>query len=107
MTSTNGTLTREDPAPGRHVDEPARRRAGPTTVAIPPQAVHVPIAAPRSCSSAKVAAISASDAGVSRALVTPCSARAATSGSIVGASAQRSDARPKRATPSAKIRRCP
>ena len=80
---------------------------GPITDAIPPQAVHVPIATLRFFSSAKVVAISASDAGVNNALVIPWRARAATSVSIVGASAQRSDARPKEPTPIAKIRRCP
>ena len=80
---------------------------GPRMAAIPPHAVHVPIAAPRSASSSKVVTITASEAGVSSALATPCSARAATSVSIVGATAQSSDATPKPATPSEKMRRSP
>ena len=54
---------------------------------MPDHAVHEPIAAPRS-SGGKVATITASALGVSSAPNTPCSARPATSTSIVGASAQ-------------------
>ena len=53
---------------------------------MPAHAVHEPIAAPRS-SGGKVATITASALGVSSAPKTPCSARPATSTSIVGASA--------------------
>ena len=60
--------------------------SGPTTIAIPPHAVHVPIAAPRS-SAGKVAVMIASDAGTSSAPAHPCSARATISSSAVGASA--------------------
>ena len=49
--------------------------SGPSTVPIPPHAVHAPIARPRSAGG-KVAAITASAAGVSSAPNTPCSARA-------------------------------
>ena len=76
------------------------------TVAIAPNAVHVPIAAPR-CSSEKVAAITASELGVSRAPATPCRALAPTSSPSVGATAHSSEVIPNPATPSAKIRRSP
>ena len=51
--------------------------------------------------------ITASALGMSSAPKTPCSARAATSNSIVGASAHSTDAAPKPATPVAKTRRSP
>ena len=51
--------------------------------------------------------MTASALGVSSAPATPCSARAAISASIVGATAQTSDSKPKPATPSAKTRRSP
>ena len=51
------------------------------TIAMPPHAVHEPIAAPRS-SGGKVATMTASALGVSSAPNTPCSARPATSTSI-------------------------
>ena len=81
-------------------------KSGPTTVETPLHAVHVPIAAPRS-SPSNVAAITASELGVSSAPAIPCTARAPMSRFDVGASAQRSDAAPKAPTPSAKIRRSP
>ncbi len=59
--------------------------SGPSTVPMPLHAVHAPIARPRS-SGGKVAAITASAAGVSTAPHTPWSARETTSSSIVGAS---------------------
>ena len=80
--------------------------SGPSTVPIPPHAVHVPIALPRS-SGGNVAMMTASAAGVSSAPKTPWSARAATSSSIVGASAQNSDVTPNPATPSMNMRRSP
>ena len=80
--------------------------SGPITLAIAPNAVHVPIAAPRS-SSSKVATITASELGVSSAPATPWSARAAISTPIEGASAHSSEAAPKPATPSVKMRRSP
>ena len=79
---------------------------GPSRLPIPPQAVHAPTALPRS-SGGKVVTITASAAGVSTAPETPWSARAATSTSIVGASAQSSEVAPKPATPSANTRRSP
>ena len=51
--------------------------AGPSTVAIPVQAVQVPTACPRAGPS-KVAATIASEPGTSRAPAIPCRARAAT-----------------------------
>ncbi len=80
--------------------------SGPSTVPIPPQAVQAPTALPRS-SGGNAATMTASAAGVSRAPQTPCSARARTSSSIVGASAQSSEVTPKPATPRAKTRRSP
>ena len=79
---------------------------GPSTVPIPPHAVQAPTALPRS-SGGKVETITASAAGVSSAPATPWSARAATSTSMVGASAQISEVTPKADTPSAKTRRSP
>ena len=73
---------------------------------MPPQAVQAPTALPRS-SGGKVATIIASAAGVSSAPNTPWSARATTSSSIVGASAQNSDVTPKPPTPSVNMRRSP
>ena len=55
--------------------------------AIPPQAVQDPIAAPRSVRG-KAATMIASELGVSSAPAAPCSARAAISVPIVGATAQ-------------------
>ena len=49
--------------------------SGPSTVAIPPHAVQLPIAGPRSDSS-NVATITASALGTSSAPATPCNARA-------------------------------
>jgi hypothetical protein len=80
--------------------------SGPSTVPIPPQAVQAPTALPRS-SGGKVATMTASAAGVSSAPNTPWSARASTSSSIVGATAQKSDVMPKPATPAMYIRRSP
>ena len=73
---------------------------------MPPQAVQEPIAAPRS-DSGKTATMIASEAGVSSAPETPCSARATTSSSTVGASEHSSEATPKPATPSVNTRRSP
>ena len=80
--------------------------SGPSTVPIPLQAVHAPIARPRS-SGGNVAAITASAAGVSTAPQTPWSARETTSSSIVGARAQNTEVTPKPITPSSKTRRAP
>jgi len=54
-----------------------------------------------------VRTITASEAGVSSALATPCSARAAIRNPIDGATAHSSEASPKPLTPSAKMRRSP
>ena len=78
--------------------------SGPITTAMPPQAVHEPIAAPRSFGE-KAATMIASELGVRSAPAAPCNARAAIRASIVGASAHTSDSRPKTPTPIAKIRR--
>ena len=80
--------------------------AGPITVAIPVQAVQVPTALPRAAPS-KVEATIASEPGTSSAPVTPCSARAATRNSSVGAIAQRTEVKPKPIKPKTNIRRRP
>ena len=80
--------------------------SGPTMIAIPPQAVHDPIAAPRSFGE-KAATMIASELGVRSAPAAPCSARAAMRASIVGANAHASDSRPNPATPIVKTRRSP
>ena len=80
--------------------------SGPSTVPIPLQAVQAPTARPRS-SGGKVATITASAAGVSSAPNTPWSARASTSSSTVGATAQNTDVTPNPATPIANTRRAP
>ncbi|OJU80131.1 MAG: hypothetical protein BGO11_12525 [Solirubrobacterales bacterium 70-9] len=72
--------------------------AGPNTVAIPVHAVQVPTALPRS-SPAKVEATIASDPGTSSAPAIPCSARAPTRNSSLGASAQRIEVAPKATSP--------
>ena len=73
----------EDPAPASRRRSSQPPASGPMTIAMPPHAVHEPIAAPRS-SGGKVATITASALGVSSAPKTPCSARPATSTSIDG-----------------------
>ncbi len=78
--------------------------SGPIRIPIPPQAVQVPIAAPRSCLG-KTATMIASAAGVSSALATPCSARATISTPIVGAAAQSAEPIPNPATPATNTRR--
>ena len=102
---TNGTLMAKIQ---RHVATSMSQppASGPTTIAIPPHAVHEPIAPPRS-SGGKLATITASALGVSSAPKTPCSARPATSTSIDGASAQTTLTRAEATTPSVKIRRSP
>ena len=76
------------------------------TVAIPAHAVHVPIARPRS-SGGNVAMMMAKALGASSAPAMPCSARAAMSTVIEGASAHSSDVTPKPAAPSENTRRSP
>src|SRR5204862_1210527 len=83
------------------ISQPPRR--GPITVAIPLQAVHVPIAAPRSAPE-KVAVSTAREAGVSSAPATPWTARKAMSEVESGAAAQSAEATPNAATPSVNIR---
>ena len=67
--------------------------SGPITVEMPLQAVHVPIAAPRSVPE-NVDVMSASDAGVKSAPAMPCRPRKTISVSTFGATAQSTDARP-------------
>ena len=81
-------------------------RSGPPTVEIPPQAVHVPIAAPRSAPE-NVDVSRASDAGVRSAPAIPCSPRKTMSAMTSGESAQRTDAAPKAATPIVNTRTSP
>ena len=78
-----GHVDGEDPAPATRRRSSQPPASGPMTIAMPPHAVHEPIAAPRS-SGGKVATITASALGVSSAPKTPCSARPATSTSIDG-----------------------
>ena len=104
-TITSGMLMRKI----RRQDPMARSSPpsrGPTTPAIVPHAVQLPIAPPRS-DSGKVCTITASDAGVSSALATPCSARAPIRNPMLGEIAHRIEAAPKPITPIAKIRRSP
>ncbi len=84
-------VDQEDPTPGGRSPAARRRPADPSTPAIAPHAVQLPIASPRSASG-KVLTITASELGTSSAPATPCIARAATSTPIDGASAQASDA---------------
>ena len=105
VATTNGTLIAKIQRQlATSISQPPT--SGPTTVAMPPQAVHDPIAAPRS-SGGKFPTITASALGVSSAPKTPCSARPATSTSIEGASAHMMLTTPKPATPIVKIRRSP
>ena len=105
VTSTSGTLSAKIQ---RHetwstIHPPT---SGPTITATPPQAVHDPIAAPRSFG-ANAATMIASELGVSSAPAAPCRARAAISTSIVGARAHATDRTPNAPTPSANTRRSP
>ena len=80
--------------------------SGPTIVAIPPHAVQVPIAAPRSFGG-KAATMIASELGVTSAPAAPCAARAAISQPIDGAAAHATESAPNDATPIANTRRAP
>ena len=80
--------------------------SGPSTPAIAPHAVQLPIAPPRS-DSGNVFTITASELGTSSAPAMPCTIRATTSTPIDGAIAHASDATPKPATPIANTRRSP
>ena len=71
-----------------------------------PQAVHMPMAGPRS-RGANAATMIARELGVSSAAATPCRARATISASLVGAAAQASEKTPKSRTPISKMRRWP
>ena len=79
---------------------------GPARIPIPPQAVHLPIAPPRS-SLGKTETMIASAAGVSIAPETPCRARATISTPIVGDSAHSAEPIPKPLTPAMNTRRSP
>ena len=105
VTSTNGTLMAKIQ---RHEAASTSQppASGPITIAMPDHAVQDPIAPPRS-SDGNVEMITASALGVSSAPNTPCSARPATSTSIVGASAQTIETMPKPATPIENTRRSP
>ena len=104
-TATSGTFSRKIQ---RHdaVSMICPPTSGPTSTPMPPNAVHEPIAAPRS-SLGKTATMMASAAGVSIAPATPWRARAAISTSTVGASAQSTEAAPNQVTPVTKMRRSP
>ena len=80
--------------------------SGPATDAIAPQAVHEPIAAPRSFGP-KAMTMIASELGVTSAPAAPCSPRATISTPMVGATAHTSDSTPKAATPIENTRRSP
>ena len=81
-------------------------RNGPITVAMPDHAVQEPIAPPRS-SGGNALTITARALGASSAPKTPCRTRAATSTSMLGASAHSSEATPKPPTPIENTRRSP
>ena len=80
--------------------------SGPTIAAMAPQAVHVPIAAPR-CLGANAPTITARELGTSSAPASPCRARPASRTPIVGAAAQTSENTPNAATPIVNTRRSP
>ena len=80
--------------------------SGPTSAAIPPQAVQLPIAAAR-WPVGNAATMIASALGVRSAPAAPWNARAAISTSIVGASAHATEKTPNPTTPSVKMRRSP
>ena len=79
---------------------------GPARIPMPPQAVHVPIAPPRS-SLGNTDTMMASAAGVSSAPETPCRDRATMSTPIVGDAAHRAEPIPNPATPAVNTRRSP
>ena len=81
-------------------------RNGPIAVMIPPSPDHAPIAAARS-SGTKLASRIARLPGVSNAAPSPCSARAAMSTVVFGATAQSSDAPANHTTPVRNTRRRP
>ena len=72
--------------------------AGPSTVAIPVQAVQVPTALPRAAPS-KVAATIASEPGTSSAPAIPCRTRAPIRNSALGETAQSAEVAPKAISP--------
>ncbi len=79
---------------------------GPSAVATPPSPDQAPIARARSAGR-KLDSIIARLPGVSSAPPTPCSSRAPTSASALGATAQSSDATVNHATPTTNMRRRP
>ena len=102
VTSTSGTLiakiTRQE---NKSISAPPI--GGPMRIEIPVQAVHEPIAAPRS-SSPKVAVMIARVLGTSSAPAMPWSPRAKISALPLGATAHNSEQTPKAAIPIVKIR---
>ena len=80
--------------------------SGPSATATPVIALNIPIAAPRR-SGGKAALSSASPSGITSAAPAPWTARAAISSPTFGASAQAAEARAKRVSPTAYIRRRP
>ena len=80
--------------------------SGPPSTAIPVIALKMPIAHARR-SGGKAALSSASESGITNAAPTPCTARAAISHPVPGASAQAADAATNRASPAANSRRRP
>ena len=105
VTAISGRLTQKI-ARQESASTSAPPPAGPSTVAIPVQAVQVPTALPRAAPS-KVAATIASEPGTSSAPAIPCRARAAIRNSTVGATAQRIEVAPKAIRPKTNIRRRP
>jgi hypothetical protein len=103
--STNGTLMAKIQ---RHEAASTSQppASGPITIAIPDQAVHEPIAPPRS-SAGKTEMITASALGVSSAPNTPCRARPRISTSIEGATAHSTETTPNPPTPIENTRRSP
>ena len=73
---------------------------------MPDQAVHEPMAAPRSAAG-NAAMMSASALGVSSAPNAPCSARPAIRNSMLGATAHSTETTPKPPTPIENTRRSP
>ena len=105
LSANTGTFNRKAHRhPGPPTSQPPTN--GPTAPASPPSPDQAPTAGARS-SGRKLAWIRASDAGVRSAAPTPCSTRAATSTSIVGAAAQPTDATPNQTEPMRNNRRRP
>jgi hypothetical protein len=105
VTMTSGTLTQKIARHDR-ASISAPPPAGPSTVAIPVHAVHVPTAFPRAAPS-NVAARIASEPGTSRAPANPCRTRAPIRNGLLGAIAHSTEVMPKRTSPAMNIRRRP